>query len=108
MSGSKDQRAAERFPVNSASSCDFVSPVLEDFGPVRIKNLSCEGVGLICSHRLDVGLLLVVNLVNPAQKVSKTLLTRVIHCTGLIGGNFLIGGSFLTPLTYEELRAFVL
>ncbi|MBI2804350.1 MAG: PilZ domain-containing protein [Planctomycetes bacterium] len=108
MNDPKEKRTAERYPVNFSSSCDFISPVLEDFGPARVKNLSCEGVGLISSQPLDTGMLIVINLVNPAQKASKTLLTRVIHCTKQAGGTYLIGGNFVTPITYDELRLFVM
>lgn len=108
MADFSDKRAAERFPINANSSCDFVSPVLEDFGPVKVKNVSSDGVGLISSQRLDAGLMIVVNLINPSKKISKTMLTRVVHCTLLPGGSFLIGGQFVTPLTYDELCVFVM
>ena len=44
-----DRRASERFPVNADTSCSFVSPVVEDFGPVKLQNLSMEGIGLFLS-----------------------------------------------------------
>jgi hypothetical protein len=108
MADRREQRAAERFPINSTSSCAFMSPVLEDMPPVRIQNISTDGIGLISSEPLRDGLLLAINLINPAKKFSKTMLVRVVHCTELMGGTCLIGGTFLSPLTYEELCALVM
>jgi hypothetical protein len=108
MTERKDQRAVERFPINTFSSCDFVSPVLEDFGPLRVKNISTDGIGLISSQALEAGLLLAVNLVNPTKDFSKTILVRVVHSTPQPGGTYLIGGIFNTALTYEELCVLVM
>ena len=108
MPDPKDQRASQRFPPNGNSGCDFASPVLEDFGPVRLKNLCLEGVGLIVPERLEPGLLLAVNLVNQAKGFSRTYLVRVVHSTVQPGGTYLIGGTFANPLTYEELCMFVM
>lgn len=103
----QDRRAAERFPVSVNAACNFMSPVVENFGPVKIKNVSSDGIGLIVSRKVDVGQLLAVGLSNPTQKFTKTALVRVVHVTPQAGGSFLIGGVFDVPLTYEELRALV-
>lgn len=112
MSGSsedfKEKRRAERFPVNVDSKCDFASPVLEDFGPVKVKNLSTDGIGFFTTHNLSPGLLMAINLENPEKKFTKTFLIRVIHCNAQTGGNFLVGASFNVPLTYEELCILVM
>ena len=104
----KDRRAAERFPVSSNTTCSFMSPVVEDFGPVRIKNVSTDGIGLIVSRKVEAGQLVAVSLVNPTQKLAKTVLVRVAHVTPQAGGSFLVGGTFNSPLTYAELRALVM
>ena len=103
-----EKREAERFPVAASTACAFVSPVLEDFGPIRIKNVSTHGIGLVTSYPLQVGLLLAIKLVNPAKNFTKTMLVRVAHVTPLAGGMQLVGGSLDSPLTYEELCMFVM
>lgn len=108
MGDFKDQRAAERFSVSPNSVCEFVSPVLEDFGPARLFNISTDGVGLITTEPLSPGLLLAIKVVNASKKFSRTMLVRVAHCTAQAGGTYLIGGSFDAPLTYEELCTLVL
>ena len=86
----------------------FASPVLEDFGPVKLKNVSLKGVGLVTGERLSIGLMLAVKLANHAMKFSKTALARVVHVTPMPGNSFLIGCEWDTPLTYDEFKFFVM
>jgi len=108
MADHNDKRAAERFPVSANVTCSFASPVLEDFGPVKIKNISTHGVGMIVPQALAAGMLLAVKLVNPAKNFCKTVLVRVVHTTPQSGGMCLVGGDLDTPLTYEELCILVM
>jgi hypothetical protein len=104
----QEKRGAERFAVNDNVGCAFASPVLEDFGPVKVKNISMLGVGLLSPEAVPVGVQLAIKLVNPVKKLSKTLLMRVVHVTPQSGGVYLVGGNLDTPLTYEELCALVM
>lgn len=108
MAVTTDRRAAERLAVNSTTSCGFAGPV-EDAGPVKIRDVSMDGIGLVLMRSVKVGSLLVVTLTNsnPAQKLAKTLLVRVAHVTPVHGG-FLVGGTLLEPLTYQEFTALVM
>ena len=103
MADYKEQREEERFPVGPHVVCSFASPVLEDFGPVRIKSISTHGVGMIAPATLAENMLLVVKLVNPTKKLSKTALVRVAHVAPHAAGTCLVGGNLDTLLTYEEL-----
>lgn len=107
MSFESEKRTEERFPASDSASCDFVSPVLEDFGPAKLKNISLNGVGLITAERVSVGLLLAVKLVNPVKNCSKTALARVVHVTPIPGNSYLIGCEWDTQLSYDELKFFV-
>lgn len=109
MPDPQERRIAARFPVNANTSCGFVLPVvMEDYGPARIQNISTDGVGLLLPRDLEIGTVVVMNLTNAAQNFSKTMFLEVVHSTRQISGAFLVGGSFVTPLTYEELRTFVM
>jgi hypothetical protein len=108
MQGSSDRRAAERFFVNADTSCSFVSPVIEDFGPAKIKNVSMDGVALLLTKRVEPGTLLTICLSNPAKGLHKTVLVRVVHATPEMGGGCTVGGTFLPPLTYQELTTLIL
>src|SRR5262245_41431869 len=103
-----ERRVSERFPINRDTSCDFVSPVDEKFGPARIKNVSMEGIVLLLTRRVEVGALLAVGVANKALSFSRTLTVRVVHVTEQAGKTYLVGGIFTTPLTYEELKALVM
>jgi hypothetical protein len=107
MADTIDRRAAERIAVNAGTSCAFAGPVLEDYGPGKIRDVSLDGIGLILVKQVAVGSLLVINLVNQSQKIAKTMLVRVAHVTPVHGG-FLVGGMFAEPLTYQELTALVM
>ena len=107
MPDPKDRRAAERMAVSATTSCGFAGPVTEDFGPAKIRDVSMEGVGLLLMRQVAVGSLLAVTISNPNQKLSKTVLVRVVHVTAVHGG-YLVGGTFNEPLTYQEFTALVM
>jgi hypothetical protein len=102
-----DRRQSERFPVNADASCPFLSPVTEDFGPVKIRDISMAGIGLLMSRRIEPGSLLAITLANSAKNFSKTVFVRVAHVT-FMSGNYLVGGNFTVPLTYQEMTSLVL
>jgi hypothetical protein len=102
-----ERRSTERFPASAEATCTFISPVVEDFGPVKMKNVSLEGVGLLLSRRVETGTLLAVTLENPTKRFVKTVLVRVVYAQPQPGG-CMVGGDFDTPLTYEELTSLVM
>jgi hypothetical protein len=107
MNDPRDRRVAERYPVTTETACTFLSPVVEDFGPGRIENVSMHGIGLQTAKSVQVGSLLAVSLSNSARGFAKTVLVRVAHTTTRPGG-FLIGGTFTTPLSYDEMTKLVM
>jgi hypothetical protein len=102
-----ERRASERLSVSSEVACAFVAPVVETFGAAKIKNISLDGIGLIVGQRVEPGSLLAATLTNAARGFTKTLLIRVAHATPQPGG-CLVGGTFETPLTYQELTNLVM
>ncbi len=107
MPDPRDRRAAERLVVNAGTTCGFAGPVSEDFGLVKIRDVSMDGIGLLLTRQVAVGSLLAVVISNPAQKLSKTMLVRVAHVTAAHGG-YLVGGTFAEPLTYQEFTSLVM
>jgi hypothetical protein len=104
----EDRRATPRYPVNTDTSCPFLMPLGEDVGPAKIRDISTEGIGLLCSRPIPPGTLLVIGLKNAARNFSRTQVMQVAHTTQGVGGMYIIGGVFLSPLTYEELRTFLM
>lgn len=107
MADAGDRRAGERMAVGGGTTCGFAGPVAEDFGPVRVRDVSMDGVGLLVSRPVAVGALLAVTLTNAGRKLSKTVLVRVAHATAVPGG-YLVGGTLAEPLTYQDLTALVM
>lgn len=108
MAFEQEKRTEERFPANANTTCGLAAPIVEELGAVRVKNISLKGVGLLVSKQVAPGTLLVIKLVNPLKKITKTALVRIIHSAPQAGGSFLVGGDWDTPLTYEELCHFVM
>jgi hypothetical protein len=107
MADPADRRATERFPINAGSSCTFVAQAVEITGSVRIRDISMDGIGLLMSRKVEAGATLAVNLANPARNFAKTVIVKVAHVTPQVG-IYLIGGKFVSPLTYQELTALVM
>jgi hypothetical protein len=107
MAEPADRRATERFPASPDTACSFLSPVVEDFGPAKVKNISMDGIGLLLARRVEPGSMLAVTLANTPRGFNKTVLVRVVHATPQPGG-CLVGGQFDPPLTYQELTALVM
>jgi hypothetical protein len=102
-----DQRAADRFPVNAGTACEFAGPIAEDSGPTKVLNVSMAGVGLRLVKRVEPETLMAVTLANKAKGFAKTVIVRVAHVAPDAGG-WVVGALFLTPLTYQEMTALVL
>ncbi len=107
MADSADRRASERIPVTTGTACSFVSRVVEDVGPVKIRDVSMHGIGLVLSKIVQPGAVLVLGLANPAKGFAKTMMVKIAHVTPIPGG-FLVGGSFTEALTYQEFTTLVM
>ncbi len=107
MPDPSDRRAAERFPVTPDTRCGFVAQVGEELGPVRIQNVSTDGIGLLLTRKVEVGSTIAVGVTNAPKGFNRTLLVKVAHVTQQMGG-YLVGGTFSTPLSYDELRTLVM
>ena len=102
-----DRRASERMLIGSDTTCSFVAPVLADYGAVRLRDVSMEGIGLILTTKVEVGSLLAVVVENSVKSFKGTFLVKVAHVTPVQGG-YLVGGTFMTPLSYKDLTTLVM
>jgi hypothetical protein len=107
MADSADRRAAERIGVNAGTRCAFVGRVVDDVGPVKVRDVSMDGIGLVLMRSVPAGTLLSVGLSNPDKGFNKTVMVKISHVTPITGA-FLVGGAFLEPLTYQELTTLVM
>ncbi|MCI0379582.1 MAG: PilZ domain-containing protein [Gemmataceae bacterium] len=107
MSDPSDRRNSERFPVTGETICPFAGKV-HDIGVTKIKNVSMEGIGLILSKPVEVGSLLAVTIVNKSKSFHRVTLVKVAHVTPQMSGHYLVGGTFDTALSYQDLTALVM
>lgn len=108
MSSHADRRQSERFPVTPDTTCQIAGRVVLDLGSVKIRNVSMEGIGLLIGKAVEVGTLLVLGITNKAKSFSRVVLVKVVHITPQMGGTYLVGGTFETPLTYQEFTSLVM
>jgi hypothetical protein len=73
--------------------------------PGRVVNISRGGIGIVLTRRFEPNTLLVMELESPLDHLSRTVLARVIHSTGLEVG-WLLGCAFISELDDEDLEAF--
>jgi hypothetical protein len=97
-----DQRSAERYHVNANTACDVASPILEDFGPVKVVNISTSGIGLTVAEEVQPDLMFVIRLVNPPRKFARVMLVRVTKVTPQADGTYYVSGKFELPLSNDE------
>ena len=102
-----DQRAPDWVPVSAGTTCTTVASVVEVSDPVQVMDVSIQGVGLRLARRVEPGALLAVALAQPAKALAKTVLVRVTRVTQ-DGRAWVVAGTFLTPLTYQEMTSLVL
>ena len=101
-----DRRASERMAVGQRTVCPAVGRIIEDVGPVKVRDISLTGIGLVLLRPVEAGTALAITLSNSDQNITKTTVVRVMHTTPVHGGH-LVGCVFTEPLTYQELTAFV-
>jgi hypothetical protein len=106
MAESGDRRVSERIPVSAGTTCAFAGRV-EELGPVKIRDVSMQGIGLVLMKTVAVGSSLVITLSKADKAFAKTMLVKVAHVTPITGA-FFVGGSFAEPLTYQEFTSLVM
>jgi hypothetical protein len=102
-----EKRPTGQFPVNAGTTCPFVAPVVENFGSVKVWSVSMEGVCLVLTRPVEPGVVLAISLANPGKGFTKTAFARVVRVAAGPEG-CLVHGTFVDPLTYQELTALVL
>lgn len=73
----------------------------------KILDISVTGVSLLVERRYENGALVAVELANPDEGITLLQLIRVVHVKELTPTNFVLGGSFTSKLSGEEVQAFL-
>src|SRR5438128_11861643 len=100
----RECRVYERFPSELATQCQPLAARSDNDinWPATLRNISAGGIGLLLQRRFEPRTGLAVEL--PDLDGSRvTVFVRVIHATPQGKGAWLLGCSFVTPLTDERL-----
>jgi hypothetical protein len=102
-----ERRASTRYPCNLATSCRLGAAVKGDGHPARVRNVSAGGISLVLAHEFRSGDIVNVELRSMTRNFVRHLNVRVIYCIEHPSGDFILGGSFTSPLTDDEVKAFL-
>jgi hypothetical protein len=99
-------RVFERHSCGLATSCQPVAARGDrDLAwPAEIRDVSAGGVGLVLGRRFERGAGLAIEIPESPTAPADTLLARVIHTTALPEGEWLLGCSFISELSQDELQ----
>ncbi len=99
-----DNRCAERHRCEVQTTCQPPSAWSRDPWPATICNISTGGVSLRLGRRFEQGSGLAIELPGEDGSTS-TVLARVAHVSAAGEGSWLLGCTFISELSDEEVRA---
>jgi hypothetical protein len=103
-----ERRRISRKTCDVSTACVVISLVEPILLPVRIRNISQRGLGLLMTTRVAPGSFLAVKVQGPRQKAPRILRARVIHATySPENRTWMIGCYFVEELRKEELGQLV-
>lgn len=98
-----ERRVSVRFESNTKGSCQTLSIRRESAWEATVRNISCEGIGLLLGRRFEPGALLAIELTESSEGQQRLLLARVAHATAQPDGKWLIGCILVNPLGEDEI-----
>ena len=98
-----ERRRVNRQPIDLPSACVVISLVEPVLLPVRIRNVSQKGIGMLMATRVAPGSFLAVKVQSRRLKAPRIMKARVIHATFLQDiRTWLIGCFFVEELRKED------
>jgi hypothetical protein len=104
----KERRGAKRLTPGSLTPCQIRSAEDGDPQPAWIHNLSKTGVGILSPAPFPAGSLVQIVIINAAYTFALNGAIKVVRCTRVISGNYLLGGEFTNALQHDEIVPFML
>jgi len=102
-----ERRASTRYPCNLATSCRLAASVKGQDHPARVRNISAGGISLVLGHEFSSNDIIVVELRSMTRNFVRELNVRVIYCIEHPSGDYILGGSFTSPLNDDAVTAFL-
>jgi PilZ domain-containing protein len=103
----RERRQFVRYPCQVEVVCRVYGSKDQAVYPALSQDVSVQGIGLILSSCLNRGLILEVKPQSARWETIRSVLARVRSATALPDGRWLIGCSFVRPLTEEELASWL-
>lgn len=101
----RERRASDRCDSNAKGTCQTLSNRRESGWEATVRNISCEGIGILLGRRFEPGTLLAIEVTESNEQRQRLLLGRVAHATLQPDGKWLIGCTLMNPLDADELEA---
>ncbi len=102
-----ERRVSVRFQSSVKGSCQTLSVQRETAWEATVRDISCEGIGLLLGRRFEPGALLAIELTEAAEGRKRLLLARVAHATQQPEGHWLVGCTLVHPLSEDEVQLLV-
>jgi PilZ domain len=103
-----ERRASTRYPCNLATSCRLAASVKDKGSSARVRNISAGGISLVTTQEFSSGHVVTIELRSMTRNFVRLRDVRVIYCIEHPSGDFILGGAFTSPLTDDEVKAFLL
>ena len=100
----RERRASVRLQSSAKGSCQSLSVRREMGWEASVRDISCDGIGLVLPRRFEVGTLLAVELTEEAEGPKHLLLARVVRTLPQSESSWLVGCTLVNPLTEDELQ----
>jgi PilZ domain-containing protein len=101
-----ERRTTPRYPSDLELSCQPLLAPNSAGWQAQVLNISQTGIALVIERRFERGTLLTMDLENPLQGISRTMVARVVHARRHEHNTWVLGCVFTTELYEDELHAF--
>lgn len=100
-----ERRAWVRYPCDLDSACQPLAGSRGLQWPGKVRNVSVGGIAVGLARRFEAGTVLAIDVQGREEGVLRTVLARVIHVMLQNDGSWLLGCSFTSPLSDDDLQA---
>ena len=99
-----DRRRAARFVANRVATC---SPLAEreTVVPVRVRDVSANGIGLLSTRRFERGTMLLLQIQEDGDSLPPLIIGRVMHVCAQADGTWLVGCALTRAFAEPDVRA---
>jgi hypothetical protein len=99
-----ERRASVRLQSTAAGFCQSLSRQREESWQAIVRDISCNGIGLLLPRRFEPGALLTIELAEAGTERKHLLLVRVVRAAPQPENKWLLGCALMNPLAEDEVR----